>query len=179
LVAEKAATALGENMLSYAREVDREHGGYKLVFRIKRNGNITTTCVDKDTLKTPKFMEIRSLLRQIGDLSKAPLKVIEKEGEDNKEETAKYLNTMIDLVDYVTNIGKKGFSVQRYKGLGEMNPGQLWETTMNPQKRTFLQVRVEDALLADEIFTTLMGDHVEPRKDFIYKNALFASNLDV
>ncbi|MDO8785363.1 MAG: DNA topoisomerase (ATP-hydrolyzing) subunit B [Syntrophales bacterium] len=179
LVAEKAATALGENMFSYARETDQEHGGYKLVFRIKRNGNITTTCIDKDTLKTPKFMEIRTLLKQIGDLDNAPLKVIEKEGGENTEGSAIYLNTMIDIVDHVIKTGKKGFSVQRYKGLGEMNPGQLWETTMNPEQRTLLQVRVEDALLADEIFTTLMGDQVEPRKDFIYKNALFASNLDV
>jgi len=86
---------------------------------------------------------------------------------------------MAELIDYVIGAGKKGYTVQRYKGLGEMNPEQLWETTMNPEKRTLLQVRIEDAVEADEIFTTLMGDQVEPRRDFIYKNALYASNLDV
>ena len=89
------------------------------------------------------------------------------------------LPSMTALVDYVLTAGKKGLSVQRYKGLGEMNPDQLWETTMNPDKRTLLQVRVEDAVEADIIFTTLMGDQVEPRRDFIYRNALNVSNLDV
>jgi DNA gyrase subunit B len=86
---------------------------------------------------------------------------------------------MTALVEHVLQVGRKGVTVQRYKGLGEMNPEQLWQTTMNPEKRTLLQVRVEDAVEADEIFTTLMGDQVEPRKDFIFKNALYVSNLDV
>jgi DNA gyrase subunit B len=103
----------------------------------------------------------------------------EEEDGGAQEKVLETVDSLSGLIDYVISAGKKGFAIQRYKGLGEMNPEQLWETTMNPEKRTLLQVRIEDAVAADEIFTTLMGDQVEPRRDFIYKNALYASNLDV
>jgi DNA gyrase subunit B len=141
---------------------------------------VVTTIIDRDILKLPKFVEIRALLNQIAVLGEAPYRVSVAEDTENAPETnVETVESMAALIDYVVGAGKKGYTVQRYKGLGEMNPAQLWETTMNPEKRTLLQVRIEDAVAADEIFTTLMGDQVEPRRDFIYKNALYASNLDV
>lgn len=89
------------------------------------------------------------------------------------------LEDMRSLLKYLIEEGKKGISMQRYKGLGEMNPEQLWETTMNPEKRVLLQVNVEDAVESDEIFTILMGDQVEPRREFIQNNALEVSTLDI
>jgi DNA gyrase subunit B len=89
------------------------------------------------------------------------------------------LRTLDELVDFFISAGKKGVAVNRYKGLGEMNPEQLWTTTMDPQVRTLLQVRAEDHTEADLMFTTLMGDQVEPRRKFIEDNALDVKNLDV
>jgi DNA gyrase subunit B len=83
------------------------------------------------------------------------------------------------LLEQVLEAGKKGQTIQRYKGLGEMNPEQLWETAMNPEKRDLLRVEIGDETDADEIFTKLMGDQVEPRRDFIEKNALEVSSLDI
>ena len=89
------------------------------------------------------------------------------------------IDSLDDLVEFFITAGKKGIAVNRYKGLGEMNPDQLWETTMDPTTRTLLQVTMDDAVLADQIFSTLMGDNVDPRREFIEANARFVSNLDV
>jgi len=93
--------------------------------------------------------------------------------------TSEEVPTRDALLEKVLAAAKKDLTIQRYKGLGEMNPEQLWETTMNPDKRTLLEVRIDDAVETDEIFTVLMGDAVEPRRKFIEDNALDVKNLDV
>jgi len=97
----------------------------------------------------------------------------------NKEEAAASAQDKKELLEILFKEGKKGINVQRYKGLGEMNPDQLWNTTMNPEKRNLLQVKIEDMVDTDEIFTILMGEEVEPRREFIQNNALEVSVLDI
>jgi len=104
---------------------------------------------------------------------------LDQGAEIRRGEKGRPVRTMGDVFDFLMAEARKGPMIQRYKGLGEMNPEQLWETTMDADNRRMLQVTIEDAMKADEMFTTLMGDEVEPRREFIEQNALNVANLDV
>jgi DNA gyrase subunit B len=147
---------------------DEEHGGYGVDLR-RQNYKIK---FDTNLFLSPEFRELEALHGFMKDLGPAPYKITIKDGQ-------KDIYSTTELHSYVFEAARKGLSIQRYKGLGEMNPQQLWETTMDANKRTLLQVRIEDSVQADEIFTILMGDQVEPRKDFIVKHALEARNIDI
>jgi len=158
--------------LEFQMEKDPEHGSYNLRFLSSHNGSRLETVLDLDLVSSAQFEELRKISKQLSPLSQPPY--VLKAGEDAKE-----VGGFSQLVQEILAYGKKGLEIQRYKGLGEMNPEQLWDTTMNPETRTLLQVRVEDTIKADEIFTVLMGDQVEPRREFIQRNALTVTNLDI
>ena len=161
-----------DNNTSFTHEKDPEHETFSVKCSSRRNGISTDTIIDRDLLNSAEFQELKNLTKTIKESGEPPFTVATGNGEIE-------ILTFRGLVEHVLDIGKKGLTIQRYKGLGEMNPGQLWETTMDPEKRVLLQVRVEDAVEADAIFTKLMGDVVEPRREFIEKHALEVSNLDV
>jgi DNA gyrase subunit B len=132
-----------------------------------------STAVDAGTLRRRDFGTLRGLEAALGAALPAPLLVVPDSGD---EQAASWF---LEVGDEIDRIGRKGLQIQRYKGLGEMNAEQLWETTMDPARRSLLQVRVDDSVDADNIFSVLMGDLVEPRREFIEDNALTVRNLDV
>ena len=144
---------------------------WRAVFSRSNNGSTPPTVVDLPTLHSGELREIRRLTTEI-EAFKAPYGL--KTGDET--ETVESLKAVADAV---LAAGQKGVEISRYKGLGEMDASQLWETTMDPERRTLLKVNVHDAVEADRMFTTLMGDEVEPRREFIEKNARFVSNLDI
>ena len=148
---------------------DEEHGMWEIETTADSGVSV---CIDWNLASYVEFQKAVELYSTLEDRLAAPFIM----GENGASEQ---IRTREELLDRVLTAAKKDLTIQRYKGLGEMNPEQLWETTMNPEKRTLLQVKVDDAVETDEIFTVLMGDAVEPRRRFIEDNALDVKNLDV
>ncbi len=151
---------------------DEEHSGWALEILRKVNGVPRTARIDAGFVAGFEFKRIRETARAIGAFLDGPY-VVTRNDETQKHET------LPAVVDAIYESAKKGLVINRYKGLGEMNPEQLWDTTMNPETRRLLQVAVEDAVEANEVFSILMGDAVEPRREFIEQNALNVRNLDI
>jgi DNA gyrase subunit B len=148
---------------------DEEHSSWAVVFHDSTNAERS---IGMALVAQPEYRRYRALARQTARYNVPPFAVVR--GEKRESQT-----NWRDLLEYVKNEGKRDVTVNRYKGLGEMNSEQLAETTMNPEKRTLLQVRLEDAVESEEIFSTLMGEDVEARRKFIEENALDVKNLDV
>jgi len=160
---------------TYSAELDRgdEDGeGVRIGITKVQHGVGATRYLPREFFDTNEYKHIIALAGKLSGLLGAGAHV--KRGERQFA-----VEAFSEAVDWLMGEARRGQSIQRYKGLGEMNPEQLWDTTVNPETRRLMQVRIEDAVKADEIFTTLMGDQVEPRREFIEKNALTVSNLDV
>ncbi len=151
---------------------DPKNEAKRVVYNTIWNGFPRETVIDIEFLHSPEFRELKSLYDEFSKLGKAPY-TMARNGESTE------LESLLQVKEYILTEGKRGYDIQRYKGLGEMNPSQLWETTLDPERRTLLQVHIDDAVEADSIFSVLMGDQVEPRREFIEKNALYVRNLDI
>ncbi len=174
-LAEKVRTNLGVKFPKVRWDqpeiTENDRGEFDTVWSTRVSGREVKTLINRAVVESTDFELLASVWR---DMNKLGLPVNVDDGKNVES-----FDEVMPLLSHLLEFGKKGQSIQRYKGLGEMNPGQLWETTMDPGVRSLLQVRIEDALQADEIFTVLMGDMVEPRREFIEKNALSVRNLDV
>jgi DNA gyrase subunit B len=153
-------------------EEDREHSCFRLVVSSQGNGASEPAVFDVSFCASPEAEEIRRLLHELRALGRPPY-ILHQAGKET------VVNSLQEAVRTLLTEARNGLEIQRYKGLGEMNPEQLWETTMNPATRTLLQVKIDDAYEADEVFSTLMGEEVEPRRRFIEENALNVRNLDI
>jgi DNA gyrase subunit B len=149
-----------------------EAGEHRLRLEKLYHGNYSVSHMDKDFLKGSDYAQIRQAAEILNGLIKPTAYI-------SRGEQKRAVSSFKQAIEWLLEEAKRSVNIQRYKGLGEMNPSQLWETTMDVKNRILLRVRIEDAISSDEIFTTLMGDVVEPRRSFIEKNALGVKNLDV
>jgi len=167
--------ATDETNLSYKISVDNIEGEasyWCAKIEVLRHGLTTEKVIDRDFFESGEYLAIRTLADELQELLSDSAYI---QRGDRKQDVSSFKQVM----EWLMEEAKRGQHIQRYKGLGEMNPEQLWETTLDSENRRLLQVQIEDVIAADEIFTTLMGDQVEPRRDFIETNALNTANLDV
>jgi DNA gyrase subunit B len=154
---------------------DEEHGTTSIVVSVERHNERYVSKIDFSLVSSEDFKQLQTILQKIYLSGTAPYRV----SIDDKKQSEKVLYNIFSIRDDIVQRGKQGLAITRFKGLGEMNPDQLWDTTLDPTKRSLLQVRIDDAIESDRIFTLLMGDTVEPRREFIEENALRVRNLDI
>ncbi len=162
-----------EGVLNFTFKIEKnnELDSNEIILFTERYGKKMEIIFNQQTATTSRWKELQSLWNGLFHVSDLP--VVVKTQVDQKYETYK------EFYDYFMEFGRKGAYIQRYKGLGEMNPDQLWDTTLNPENRHLLRITIDDAITADETFSTLMGDQVEPRRKFIEDNALLVKELDI
>ena len=163
------------NGVEVVAEFDEAHEQHRLLVRRMHHGNVRVSVIDADFVQGADYAALARSAKTFLGLMGPGAVVARGEGDKRKEQ---FVSDFREAMQWLRGEAERGISKQRYKGLGEMNPDQLWETTMDPAVRRLLRVKIEDAIAADEIFTTLMGDDVEPRRAFIETHALSASNID-
>jgi DNA gyrase subunit B len=151
---------------------DEEESAYRLEINKYVHGNLQSCVIDAEFVGSGDYKQINRMYTMLDGLI-GPGAIIKRGEKENNVANFK------QALDWLLSEAKHNLNVQRYKGLGEMNPEQLWETTMDPKVRRLLKVQIDDAIAADEIFSTLMGDNVEPRRAFIENNALNVGSLDI
>jgi DNA gyrase subunit B len=161
-----------EPMPESSLEWDEEHAAYRLVFSRLKEGSRSRLVLDVGMVTSAEYRELRARGQAVKRLGLPPYRLRVKE-------QIRECQSLIEILETVKSLGQRGLSIQRYKGLGEMNPDQLWETTMDPARRVLLQVTLENGYAAEEIFSVLMGEQVEPRRQFIEQHALEVRNLDI